>query len=226
MDNKVIIIVVVAILLVVAGIVVVITMNGSSNDVPSDSVRYMGNGGSLESGATYYDYRSTEVAGCLFTNNGSHFTVWNTKSDGSGTEFSVGSVVSLNTVLYAVWSDNNTIGSINMYSDVFNLYVAKKGDTNLVNIDRSSADIAPKDAILVLVAKEGSQVSIDDSNKVVIKYGKDTYRVTLSIPVQGLSLGVPSILADSPPSAYYDINQSVKNQGATLSMSVVKTTSS
>lgn len=225
MDNKVVIIVAVAVILAVAGVVAFVMMNGSSNDVPAESVRYMGNGGSLDSGASFYDYNSTEVAGCLFKNSGFHFAVWNTKSDGSGTDYTVGSTVPLKTILYAIWSDKNSIGSVNMYPDVFNLYVAQKGDKNMVNIDKSSADIAPSSAILVLVAKDGSQVSVDESNKVVIKNGKDAYRVTLSIPVQGLSLGAPTILTDSHPSVYYDINQSVKNQEATLSMSVVKTTS-
>lgn len=223
MDNKVIIVIAIVVVVAVAGIAAIVMMGGSSDDVPSDSVRYKGNGGSLDSGANYYDYKSTVVEGCMFKNKGTHFTVWNTKSDGTGTEYAVGSTVSLQTVLYAQWSDKNSIGSVNMYPNVFNLYVAEKGQEKMVNIDSSSADIASKDAILVLAAKAGSQISIEDSNKVVIKSGKDTYKISLSIPVEGLSLGNPSILSDSPPSVYYDINQSVTNQGALLSISVTHT---
>ena len=226
MDNKILIVIVAAAVLVVAGVAIVLTSSGSSDDVPSDSVRYKGNGGSTGSGSDYYDYKGTEVMDCLFTKSGSHFSSWNTKSDGSGTAYAVGSTVPLKTILYAQWSSSNAIGSVNMYSNIFNLYVAEKGQEKMVNIDSSTADIASKDAILVLAAKDGSEISIDDSNRVVVKVGKDTYAISLSISVQGLSLGNPEILTSSHPSAYYDINQNTTNQSATLSMSVVKTSSS
>ena len=219
MDNK-ILIAIVAVALIAVAAIAVFTFSGDSEDVPSDTVRYKGNGGALESGAKYYDYKSTEVVDCLFTKNGYHFLTWNTKSDGSGKEYKVGSTVPLKTVLYAQWSDLNAIGSINMYTNVFNLFVAEKGNEKLTNIDDTSADIAPKDAILVLKAKEGSEISIEAPNKVIINDGKKTYTVILSIEVQGLSLGNPEVLGTTHTAVYYDINQSVKNQGATLSMRV------
>lgn len=220
MDNKAIIVIAAVAVVVVAAIAAVFMMSGDSEDVPSDTVRYKGNGGSMESGAKYYDYKSTEVAGCLFTKDGYHFVTWNTKSDGSGQEYKVGSKVPLKTVLYAQWSDLNAIGSVNMYTNVFNLFVAEKGNDKMTNIDGTSADIVPKDAILVLSAKDGSEISIEAPNKVIINDGNKTYTVILSIEVQGLSLGNPEKLGSTHPAVYFDINQSVKNQGATLSMRV------
>jgi hypothetical protein len=219
MDNK-ILIAIVAVALIAVAAVAVFTFSGDSEDVPSDAVRYKGNGGALESGAKYYDYKSTKVADCLFTKDGYHFVTWNTKSDGSGQEYKVGSAVPLKTILYAQWSDLNAIGSVNMYKNVFNLFVAEKGNEKLTNIDDASADIVPKNAILVLSAKDGSEISIEAPNKVIINDGTKTYTVILSIEVQGLSLGNPEKLGSTHPAVYFDINQSVKNQGATLSMRV------
>ena len=222
MDNK-ILIAIVAVALIAVAAIAVFTFSGDSEDVPSDTVRYKGNGGSLESGAKYYDYKSTEVVDCLFTKDGYHFVTWNTKSDGSGQEYRVGSKVSLKTVLYAQWSDKNTIGGINKYSNVFQLYIGEKGQEKMINIDSSSTDISPKNAILVLVSNDGSQIEVD-GDKAIIVQGRDTYTVYLSISVQGLSLGSPTVLSTDHPSIYYDINQSVNNQRAIIEMSVMKST--
>ena len=226
MDNKAIIVIAAVAVVAVAAIAAVFMMSDDSEDVPSNTVRYKGNGGSMESGAKYYDYKSTEVADCLFTKDSYHFVTWNTKSDGSGQEYKVGSTVPLKTVLYAQWSDLNAIGSVNMYANVFNLFVAEKGTKDVTTTDGIYTDIASKDAILVLKAKNGSQISIDDSNRVVINDGNKKYTVILSLSVQGLSLGNPTILDLSSSSVYYDIDQSVKNQRANVNMQILESSSS
>jgi len=218
MDNKVVIAIVAVVIVAVAACAVVFISSGSE-DVPSDVVRYKGNGGTTSSGAKVFDNASPVVVECMFIKDGYHCVTWNTKSDGSGTDYPVGSTVPLKTVLYAQWSDQNVVGAINYYFNTFNLFVAEKGNENLVNIDDSAADIPPNDAILVLYAKKGSQISVEASNTVVINDGTKTYKVILSLDVQGLSLGNPKPL-DTNSAVYYDINQSTKNQTATLTMAV------
>jgi hypothetical protein len=46
------------------------------------------------------------VESCLYTKNGSAFSSWNTKADGTGVKYNVGDTVSLGTKLYAQWVDN------------------------------------------------------------------------------------------------------------------------
>jgi len=128
-------------------------------------------------------------------------------------------------VLYAQWSDSNVLASINMHTDVFSLYVAQKGQSDMINIDQKGADLASKDAILVVVpTSKTAQVSIDDQNRVVITDGKDTYIVGFSIEVQGITLGNAEPLGTTNPAIYYDIGQNVKNKQAFLGIQFLKKT--
>ena len=213
MDNKILIAIVAVAIVVVAAISLVFV---SESNVPSDSVRYMGNGGVTENGQYQYDSIGSTVQGCYFIRDGYEFVIWNDKSDGSGVNYAVGSTVPLKTTLYAIWAVPNSLGTVNLNTDVFNLYVGTKGSSSLISIDSTYEDLAPKDAILILKAKNGSNVSIDDSKRVIIHSGEKTYIVVLSILAQGLSLGNPTTLGTTHPAVYYDINQRVEGQQAFL----------
>ena len=221
MNSKAIIAIVAVVIIVVAAVAVFALP--SNNDVPSDSVRYKGNGG-LYNGNSSYDAASDYVMPCAFTYDGHHFTSWNTKADGTGTTYAVESKVPLKTVLYAQWSNANVLGAVNLYSSTFNLYVAQKGQENMTNIDSSESDLAPTDAILVVTSVlDGSTISIDDRNRVVIKSDKAEYLITLSIPSAKLTLGEGHVLSTTTPTVYFDIIQDGKNDRATLGISVLKT---
>ncbi len=221
MDNKVII-AIAAVAIIVIAAVAVFAMNGSgSGDAPSDAVRYDGNGGKLENGNTYYDAKSTEVMPSLFTKSGYHSCCWNTKADGSGKKYMDGDTVSLGTKLYAQWTDTNRLGTVNMYPNIFNLYVAEKASGSRTNIDDSSTELPANDATLIVVVKDSaSTVSLDEQNRIIIQseeLGK--ILLTLSIPVQGLDLGSAKISGNT---VSYEINQSVKNDEATLGISIIQ----
>lgn len=225
MDNKVIIVIAAVAIVAIAAVAFVFMSGDSSEDVPSDSVRYKGNGGETDSGLKQYDSKTTSVMDCIFVRDGYHFVTWNDKANGSGANHDVGSQVPLKSVLYAQWSDSNVLASINMHTDVFSLYVAQKGQSDMINIDQKGADLASKDAILVVVpASKTAQVSIDDQNRVVITDGKDTYIVGFSIEVQGITLGNAEPLGTTNPAIYYDIGQNVKNKQAFLGIQFLKKT--
>ncbi len=222
MNSKAIIAVVAVVIIVVAA-VAVFALPGNNDNVPSDSVRYKGNGG-LYDGKSSYDVANDYAMPCAFKYDGYHFTSWNTKADGTGTAYAVESKVPLKTVLYAQWSDANVLGALNMHLSTFNLYVAQKGQEQMTNIDSSSADLAPTNAILVVTSViDGSTISIDDSNRVVITSDTAEYLITLSIPSAKLTLGEGHVLSTTNPAVYFDIIQDGKNDSEILGISVIKT---
>ncbi|MBE6513552.1 MAG: hypothetical protein E7Z69_00195 [Thermoplasmata archaeon] len=223
MDSKIILIVIVA-ALVAVGAVAVVTLSSGSNDTPpsSDMVRYEGNGGATDDGITHYDTKMTNVQKSLFKKEDYHFKEWNTKANGSGTAYQPGQTVSLGTVLYAQWSDANSVDAVNLYTSVFHLFIGQKGSSDLVNIDDGSADLPASSAILVVspVDKE-AQITVADNLQITIVSGTKTYKVDLGLPASGLSFTGGDVLS-SGIAAYLDIGQSGKNAIATVSISVIQ----
>jgi hypothetical protein len=222
-DSKIILIVIVA-ALVAVGAVAVVTLSSGSNDTPpsSDMVRYEGNGGATDDGITHYDTKMTNVQKSLFKKEDYHFKEWNTKANGSGTAYQPGQTVSLGTVLYAQWSDANSVDAVNLYTSVFHLFIGQKGSSDLVNIDDGSADLPASSAILVVspVDKE-AQITVADNLQITIVSGTKTYKVDLGLPASGLSFTGGDVLS-SGIAAYLDIGQSGKNAIATVSISVIQ----
>lgn len=103
MDSKVIIAIVVVAALVIGGGVALVMM-GSSDNGKKDVVTYYGNGGTYD-GKTSMDSTMSTVMDNIFTNGEKAFTGWNTKADGTGTDYKVGASVSMGTKLYAQWSN-------------------------------------------------------------------------------------------------------------------------
>lgn len=223
MDSKIILIVIVA-ALVAVGAVAVLALGSGSNDTPpsSDMVRYEGNGGATDDGITHYDTKMTTVQKSLFKKEDYHFKEWNTKANGSGTAYQPDQTVSLGTVLYAQWSDANSVGAVNLHTNIFHLYIGQKGSSDLVNIDNGSADLPASGAILVVspVDKE-AQITVADNLQITIVSGANTYKVDLSLPTGGLSFTGGDVLS-SGIAAYLDIGQSGKNTIATVSISLIK----
>ena len=221
MDSKIILIVIVA-ALVAVGAVAVVALGSGSNDTPpsSDMVRYDGNGGAMDDGVKHYDTKLTTVQKSLFKKDNYHFKEWNTKANGSGTAYEPGDTVSLGTVLYAQWSDANSVGAVNMYTNVFHLLIGQKGSSDLTVIDNGSADLPASDAIVVVMPVDPeAQITVADDLKITIVTGMKTYTVVLGLPVSGLSFTGGDVLS-SGKAAYLDIGQSGKNANATLSMNV------
>ena len=210
--------------LVAVGAIAVLALGSGSNDTPpsSDMVRYEGNGGDTDDGITHYDTKMTTVQKSLFKKEDYHFKEWNTKANGSGTAYQPDQTVSLGTVLYAQWSDANSVGAVNLHTNIFLLYIGQKGSSDLVNIDNGSADLPASSAILVVspVDKE-AQVTVDDNLRITIVSGKNTYKVDLGLPASGLSFTGGDVLS-SGIAAYLDIGQSGKNTIATVSISLIK----
>ena len=108
MDNKIAaIIVVCAVVIIVGGAVVALALNGFDfSDDDDDYVVYYGNGHKTSSGDSTMKSTLTEVqSGGIFESDSKYFLVWNTKSDGSGTNYKPGENVTIGTKLYAIWGD-------------------------------------------------------------------------------------------------------------------------
>ena len=103
MDSKVIIAIAVVAALVIGGGVALVMMGSPSED-KKDVVTYYGNGGTYD-GKTSMDSTVPTVLGNMFTNGEKAFKGWNTKADGTGTDYKVGASVSMGTKLYAQWSN-------------------------------------------------------------------------------------------------------------------------
>ena len=215
LDNKVIIIAIAVIAIV---IIAVAAVGLSSPSVPSDSVRYDGNGGTYD-GKTTIDLKTTEVLPFYFEKNGFHMVSWNTKADGGGTEYQVGGTVSLGTVLYAQWSDANTLSALNLYTSEFNLYVGQKGSSDVSILDNRTVALPTKDAVIVVSSPNaGDKLSVDDNNNVIIDKGTTKKKLTLSFDGTGLSLGDGKILNETGNAVYYELVQDAKNGSYNVSM--------
>lgn len=108
MDNKIAtIIAVCAVVIVLGGAILALSLGGFEVSNDNDYVIYDGNGQKTTNGETTMKSTSTEVmSGGLFDATSKYFLVWNTKADGSGTNYFPSSEVKLGTKLYAIWGDH------------------------------------------------------------------------------------------------------------------------
>ncbi len=165
--NKIIIISAVVVILAVAGIAAVVMLSNSD----SDNVTYDGNGGITSDGETSFSCSNTTVIQNLFSNNGCAFTEWNTKSDGTGTAYSVGEAISYGTTLYAQWS--YVVESYSMSRSNCNYFSFSIDDEslNMESLVSSGSKIT---------VSEGSDWTLDDNVFTCTINGLD-YSVVISI---------------------------------------------
>ena len=193
---------------------------GNSNDVPSDVVRYDGNGGTYD-GKTTMDSKTTEALPYLFEKDGYSMDSWNTKADGSGTKYLKGQTVSFGTLLYAQWTDANYLTGTNLYTDDFNLYVGERGSSEISLLDNQTVKLPTKNAVLVIgTPNSGDVLSVDDNNDVIITNGASKKTLSLSFSGTGLSLGSGQVLTDGY--VYFDIVQNATGETYMVNMSFFK----
>lgn len=221
MDSK-IILAVIAVAVVAIAAVAVVGLGGGSSGPSSDEVRYEGNGGVTDKGETHMDSKIHEVLGQIFHKDGYHIKNWNTKANGSGDTYEIKGSVDFGIKLYAQWSDANTLGCVNMYSNVFHLVVGEKGSSDVTLIDDGRAELASSNAVLVVSpVNEGDTVSVSADNTVTIVSGTKTYDVFLTINDDRLTLGNGGLLPEGH-GAYLEISQGSKNVNAMVNVSVIQ----
>ena len=154
----------VVVIAAIAGIVIAMLSVSDDEGAPSNGILYKGNGGTFD-GDSSFTMNETQVTSCPFTKDGYHFKIWNTKADGSGTDYAPDSIAPAKTTLYAIWSDANTLDGYNLFwGNLVSVYLSETGSTTRVNIDGTGADIAPTNAVVIFTLKlEGATISMDDS---------------------------------------------------------------
>ena len=122
MDNKIAgIIAVCAVVIVMGGAILALSLGGFEVSNDNDYVIYDGTGQKTTNGETSMKSTSTEVlGGNLFDATSKYFLIWNTKADGTGTNYVPSSEVKLGTKLYAIWGDHKLDASSLMVTAVFN----------------------------------------------------------------------------------------------------------
>lgn len=222
MNGKIVLIVIVAAIVAVAAVAVVAMGSGSNDKPASDVVRYEGNGGVTDTGETHMDSKIHEVLGQIFHKDGYHIKNWNTKANGSGDTYEIKGNVDFGIKLYAQWSDANTLGCVNMYSNVFHLVVGEKGSSDVTLIDDGRAELASSNAVLVVSpVNAGDTVSVSADNTVTIVSGTKTYDVFLTINDDKLTLGNGGLLPEGH-GAYLEISQGSKNVNAMVNVTVIQ----
>ena len=213
MNSKIIIAIVAVVIVAVAG-VALIMMNNNGDDVPSNGILYDGNGGKLSNGETTYKSDSTHVETCAFERDGYHWTVWNTKADGSGTDYSENSIAPAKTRLYAQWSDANIIFGDNDNTGYISIFVADSNGSNEVNIDDGYASIS-SDAIFIIKPQTGVTLKMHVDGKGIIAEKTDGKRyIQYSTGITGISFENGEI---KDGAAVFKIKQTVSNQNVFLS---------
>ena len=128
MEKKIAIIAAIAavVILIIAGIAVAMMMKHGSGDDDSGYVVYYGNGKTMSDGSTTLKTTDKEVKNAdMFDDLSIYFLIWNTKADGTGTNYTPGQEVELGTKLYAVWAAHYmSIG--NMMSSIDGLGLTMK----------------------------------------------------------------------------------------------------
>ena len=213
MNSKIIIAIVAVAIVAVAG-VALFMMNNNSSDVPSNGILYDGNGGKLSNGETTYKSDTTHVETCAFERDGYHWTIWNTKADGSGTDYSENSIAPAKTRLYAQWSNTNVIFGDNDNTGYISISVADSNGSNEVNIDDGYASIS-SDAIFIIKPQTGVTLKVYvDGQSVIAEKADGKKHIQYLTGIAGISFENGEI---KDGAAVFKIKQTVSNQNVFLS---------
>ncbi len=217
MDSKVtiaIVAVVVAIVAIAGVAFFMMNNNDSGGGAPSDGILYDGNGGKLSGGETTYIQHTTSVDTCAFVRDGYHWVVWNTKADGSGTDYSENSVAPAKTTLYAQWSNANTIYGDNGGIEYVSTFIADSNGGKEVNIDTGYAEL-PSSAVFIVKPQSDVKlkVYVDGTSIVAEKAGK---KVNIEYPTGTTGIKFENGRVRDDGAAVFDIEQTISNQRVML----------
>ena len=213
MNSKIIIAIVAVAIVAVAG-VVLFTMNNNSSDIPSNGILYDGNGGKLSNGETTYKSDTTHVDTCAFLRDGYHWVVWNTKADGTGTDYSENSIAPAKTRLYAQWSNANTFFGTNDHRDYISIFVGDSNGGKEVNIDNGYASLSST-ALFIIKPQTGVTLKMHvDGQSVIAEKTDRNADIQYSTGISGISFENGKIRDDG--AAVFDIKQTVFNQNVIL----------
>ena len=215
MDSKVIVaIAAVVVVVAVAGIAFFAMSSGNGGDAPSDGILYDGNGGKLPNGDKTYSVHSTSVDTCSFVKEGYHWIIWNTKSDGSGTNYNENSVAPAKTTLYAQWSNANTLFGNNDAIAYISIFVADSNGGKEVNIDTGYADL-PSSAVFIVKPQSGVTLKAYVDGKGIIAEKSDSKRyIEYSTGTEAVAFENCRIRDDG--SAVFEVRQTVSNKNIFL----------
>ena len=82
-----------------------ITYDHGSDPVVTYTITYLANAADAEGSMSPTTASSPQVAACSFTRDGYEFARWNTQADGEGDNYTVGTSVSEDLTLYAIWQE-------------------------------------------------------------------------------------------------------------------------
>ncbi len=218
MDSKITIAIVAVVAIVaVAGVAFFMMNNNDNGGAPSDGILYDGNGGKLSDGKTTYISHSTSVETCAFQKDGYHWIVWNTKADGSGTDYNENSVAPAKTTLYAQWSNANVLFGNNGGINFVSTFVGDSASGKEVNIDTSYASLSPS-ALYIIKPQTGVTLKIHVDGKSIIAEKADGKRhISYSTGTSGITFENGKIRDDG--SAVFEIRQTIVNQNVFLGCS-------
>jgi hypothetical protein len=187
-----------SIIIIAAIVIVIISAVGiysltDDNSSHATYVTYNGNGGTTSESETTFTSTSEAVQTCMFTYNSYVFDSWNTKADGSGTEYATGESIAYGTTLYAQWTETYSVTSCSI--DVGPLTLIFNDET----VDTSAFDIAfppvTSPSVITLVGDSGWSY---DSITHVFSCIDDNKTCTLTITVTGTNDVTYALVNDVP----------------------------
>ena len=217
MSQKIIVAVLAAVVVIAVAGVALFMMNNNVDEIPSDGILYDGNGGKLSGGETTYKSHTTTVETCSFQKEGYHWVVWNTKADGSGTDYSENSIAPAKTRLYAQWSNANVFFGSNDNADYISIFVADSDGSNEVNIDNGYAPVSST-SVFIVKPQTGVTLKIHvDGQSVIAEKADGKMDIEYSTGITGISFEKGKIREDG--AAVFEIKQTVFNQNVILNCS-------
>lgn len=221
MDNKTLIILIVVAVAVVAVLGVLVLGLGNGNNDNDQYVVYHGNGGQYEGKDVVNSTTTTVLPDTLFSRDGYHCTGWNSKADGTGSDFRPDTHVALGTHLYAQWSDSSSLFTLgNFYTSKFHMVLGQAGSSDVVPIDQAGMYEIPESDALIAISWNDSDVSVEVSkNSVTFKSTTSLSKTTVTLTLDGATSEDFKILSEN--SAYLKFTPNSKNSTVNLDISVV-----